>query len=830
MNQSKKTKKKPKKWAKILQNTIILVLLLAVAGGVGIVGIFSVVAKDLPTWDPDLLTGAKTTFVYDDQEQLVSGLHAGENRTEVGLEKVPQDLIDAFIATEDRDFYNHHGVNYRGIARSLVANLTSGDLKGQGASTITQQLARNAFLNFDKKWERKLKEILLAFKIESYYSKDEILSMYMNLINFGSGAYGVQAAADTYFGKDVSELSLAECSMLAGMPNAPSLNPFQDYEWSKNRQKEVLDSMVLAGFIYQAAADEAYNTELIFHKSDLSATQYGYFIDAVIDETLDILSAMEIYNDPEYALYRTGLKIYTTMDADIQTYAEEYFANPENFLQQTNEAGENVQAAMAILDHHNGEIKAIMGGKTYEQKRGFNRATNAYRQPGSSIKPITVYSPALEAGYMPFYTLDDSPISYKIGNSVWKPKNYDYSYRGFIPMRTAVQFSINTYAVQMLDLIGIRYSFDFGRNMGLELVETPGTNDLGLAPLALGGLTRGVTPVQMAAAYGSIANGGTYMKPHFVTRIVDEDGIELYNYMPESRHVMSPQTSWLMTSMMRTVVDAGTGTRGRVLGVVTAGKTGTSEEYMDSWFCGFTPGYSAAVWMGFDQKYTMRNHPSDYPGETAYGGNCPARAFSAVLTEAHKDYKPNPLPMPGGIVNISVCSISGKLPCEACPPDKIISEYSTADAVPTETCDMHQFVAICPESGKLAGRFCPNVEMRSMVIANENSATPDKIPTEVCDIHTQLTVPGLLSREVYICRDPRHEGKLYRANIPGPFETGGCPEEYLEKIILQPGQTLPPCPLEDHQTERKSAGDVLHDTSKIIQDAIPDNILDKIRP
>ncbi len=811
MDQSKKAKKRPRNWQTVLKNLIIILLLFCLTGVVAVVGVFAVVAQDLPKWDPDLLSGAKTTVVYDDQQAYVAGLHAGENRTEVGLDKVPQDFIDAFIATEDRSFYQHHGVNYRGIARSLVSNITSGDLKGQGASTITQQLARNAFLTFDKKWERKIKEILLAFKIESAYSKDGILGMYLNLINFGSGAYGAQAAAETYFGKDVSELTLPESAMLAGLPNAPSLNPFQNFEWSKHRQKEVLDNMVEAGYIDRAAADEAWAEELTFHKSNLPDTQYGYYLDAVIDETIDILSAKEIYNDPEYAIYRTGLKIYTTMDANIQKAGEEYFANPAHFLQQKNEQGENVQAAMAVFDHQNGGIKAIMGGRAYEQKRGFNRAIDAYRQPGSSIKPLTVYSPALESGYMPFYPLDDSPLSYKVGNGVWQPQNYDGKYRGIIPMRTAVQYSVNTYAIQMLDLIGIRYSFDYGRNLGLDLLDTPGTNDLGLAPLALGGLTRGATPVQMAAAYGAIANGGTYVKPHFITRIVDEDGAEIYRYKPESHRAMSEQTSWLMTSMLRTVVDAGTGSSGRVPGVVTAGKTGTSEEYMDSWFCGFTPAYSMAVWMGFDKEYTMRNYPPQYPSETAYGGNCPARAFSGILSAAHKNYKPAPLAMPGGIVSISICSVSGKLPGEACPSDKTISDYCIKDAVPAETCDRHQLGSICTESGKLAGPYCPDVEIRSMVVTGENSSTQDKMPTETCDIHTQPNITSIFSREVYICRDPRHEGKLYQAHIPGPFESGGCPVEYQEKMTLQPGQTLPSCPLNDHQTERRKASDVIQD-------------------
>jgi penicillin-binding protein 1A len=811
MRKSNKRKKKAINWKIFSRKLMVSFLIIAIAGLAGLIGVFAVAARDLPKWDPELLSGAKTTIIYDDKEEFAAGLHAGENRTEVSLDKVPQDFIDAFIATEDRGFYDHHGINYRGIIRSLVSNITSGDLKGQGASTITQQLARNAFLSFDKKWERKIKEILLAFKIESAYSKDEILTMYLNLINFGSGAYGVQAAAETYFGKDVSELNLAECSMLAGVPNAPSLNPFQNLEWSKKRQKIVLYNMVEAGYIDQATADEAYAVELEFRKSHPSNSQYGYYIDAVIDEAIGILSAKEIYNDLEYAFYRTGLKIYTTMNADIQKYAEEYFADPSHFLQQKNEQGESVQAAMAIIDHQTGGVKAIMGGRTYEQRRGFNRATNGYRQPGSAIKPLTVYLPALEAGYMPFYILDDSPLSYKVSGGVWQPKNYDGTYRGLITMRTAVKNSVNTYAVQLLGQIGIRNSFDYGCNLGLELIDKPGTNDLGLAPLALGGLTRGATPLQMAAAYGAIANGGIYQKPHFITRIVDEDGAELYRYQPESHRAISEQASWLMTSMMRTVVESGTGTNARVSGVVTAGKTGTSEEYMDSWFCGFTPAYSMAVWMGFDKEYTMRNYPPQYPSETAYGGNCPARAFSSILNRAHKEYKPAALSMPGGIVNVSICSVSGKRPGESCPDDKILNEYCLKDQVPSESCNLHQMVSVCTESGKIAGPHCPQVEMRSVVIGHENSSTPDKMPEDTCDIHTHPTFPGMFTQEVYICRDPGHEGKLYRANIPRAMENGGCPEEYLDQIILEPGQNLPYCPLKDHQTSKKKAKEVIQD-------------------
>lgn len=793
-NQSNNKSKQRSIGKKILLGLIVLVFI-----GIGcIVGVFAFAARSLPAFDPQQLSGAMTTFIYDDQGNMVTSLHAEENRTEITLDKVPNDLINAFISTEDQDFYHHHGVNFKGVARSVVRNIQSGNLTGQGASTITMQLARNAFLSFDKQWERKVKEIIIAFKLESRYSKDEILAMYLNKINFGAGAYGVQAAANTYFGKDVDQLNLAECSLLAGLPQSPNAyNPFQYYDRAKARQRVVLNNMVKCGHIDQATADQAFEAPLVFTKTQHGDSHYGFFVDAVVEEALDLLKDKEIAKDASDLIYRSGLRIYTTMNSDLQKYAEEVYSNPANFPSET-KGGENIQSAMAVIDHKNGEIKAIMGGRTYEQKRGFNRATSAYRQPGSSIKPISVYSPALEKGYMPYYVLNDAPVSFKIGGTVWSPKNYDNNHRGLITMRTAVQWSINTYAVQLLDKIGVRSGFNFAKAMGLELVDTPGTNDLGLAPLSLGGLTHGATPVQMAAAYGTLGNSGVYIKPHFITRIVDDEGVELYQFKPEYNRVMSEQTAWLMGSMLQTVANAGTGTNARVPGVVTAGKTGTSEEYKDSWFCGYTPGYSMAVWMGYDRQHTMNN---------VYGGGYPAKVFRAVLTKAHSIKNTPARKMPSGIVQISVCSKSGKLPSETCPKETIITEFSRSDSVPTEVCPGHEVVYICPESGKLAGKYCPNPEMRSVV----KIGGTDKIPTEKCDIHDEFTLPGLLRNEVYICLDPRHDGNFVKANLPGPMETGGCPQEYLEKVIIEPGQHIPTCSLKDHQLKKRKAREVIND-------------------
>lgn len=759
-------------------------------------GMITYAAVSMPAFDPEMLSGARTTLVLDDKGVAVAKLHAEENRVEISLDKVPADLKNAVIAIEDKDFYNHYGVNFKGILRALYVNLTSGDLTGQGASSITQQLARNAFLTLDKKWERKFKEIILAFKLESRYSKDEILTMYLNKVPFGAGAYGVQAAATTYFGKDVSKLNLAEASLIAGLPQSPSAyNPFVHMDRAKNRQKMVLNSMVQSGYISQGQADQAYNAPLKLNTHLSTGAKYGYYTDAVIDEAINIIRENKLYDEADSAIYRAGLKIYTSMDSDLQTTAETLYTNPVYFPSETKN-GSIVQSGFVVVDHKTGEVKSLMGGRKYEQQRGFNRATSAYRQPGSSIKPLTVYAPALEQGIMPFFTLDDSPLSIKVGNTIWQPKNYDGVYRGLIPMRTAVQYSINTYAVQLLDKVGIRYSFDFGNNMGLDLVDKPGTNDLALAPLSLGGLTLGVTPMQMAAAYGAIGNSGVYIKPHLIVKIEDANGNLIYSFKPEYKRVMSEQTAWLMNNMLQTVVQAGTGTKAQVPGIPTCGKTGTSEEYANSWFCGFTPEYSCAVYMGYDRQEYSMNH--------IYGGSWPAPLFRELLTKAHKrGGSTHFAPMPEKITSVTVCKITGKLPGPQCSPDNLISEFCRSDCVPQETCEGHQQVYICQESGKLTNPACPHPILKTLHKTSGESADENKVPTEICDLHKASNTP-VQGHQVAICRDPRHGGVPFRANLAGSAQIGGCPAEYLQYVTLPSGQAAPaPCPLQDHQIRNK---------------------------
>ena len=791
VNNTEKSPRRNRKANRHLKiNWLRIVGVLLLVGFIASVGFVTYVAASLPDFDPQQLSGTNSTLLYDETGQQFSSLHAGENRTEVILEKVPPVLLQAFIATEDRAFYDHHGVTMRGIARAVLRNVQSGDLTGQGASTITQQLARMSFLSSDKNWMRKAKEALLAVKIETAYSKEEILEMYLNKIYFGAGAYGVQAAANTYFAKDVSQLNLPESALLAGLVQSPNnYNPFTNLDKAKARQKLVLNGMVDSGYIDEAAATQAYDAPLkLAQGQSVSTVQYGFYVDAVIEEAVRLLEDVEGYEDAESALYKSGLKIYTTVNAPLQAYAEEYFKNSAHFPGSTVK-NTKIQAGMAIIENSSGAIKAVMGGREYEQQRGFNRATDAYRQPGSAIKPLTVYSAALEEGRMPTLVLADAPISYKTASGQWEPKNYDEKYRGLITMRTAVQYSINTFAVQLLDQVGIRHGYDMGIGLGLSLVDSPGRNDLNLASLALGGLTKGVTPVEMAAAYSTFGNTGIYHPPHFITKIVDSNGVTIYEFKPNGERVMSQQTSWLMNNMLQTVVSSGTGTNAKVPNVPTAGKTGTSEELTDAWFCGVTPLYSGAIWMGYDdQKYKMVN---------SFGGGSPALMFKAIVQKAYQGKKAGNWTMPEDIVQVSVCSKSGRLPSPNCPKEQIISEYCLKNYVPTATCTIHESALVCTESSKLATPYCPTTKLMSGIKTEAATYDPTQIPTDYCPLHGPNSAIG--GNLLVTCSDPRHEGLIYKANIAASGQTGGCPTQYWQTIPLQAGEQIPSCNLKDHK-------------------------------
>lgn len=784
-------KRKKKRKLKVSRLILLGVVLIAVCLGMVGCGYVAGAIVTLPTWDPDKLTGSESTIIYDKDNKPATTVYAEENRTPVSLTELPPYVPNAFIAVEDNRFYQHHGVDLEAIGRAVLANIKVG-VGSEGGSTITQQLVKNAFLSPEKTLKRKIQEAILALEVERHYSKDQILEFYLNRIYFGNGAYGIQTASQLYFGKDAKNLTLAESAMLAGIVRSPNnYNPFANPELAVHRQHLVLDLMVKYGKITEAEAEQAKNEKLKFRQGNTKTVYaYPYFVDTVITEAENVLEEQGISREASQNLvYRGGLKIYTSLNRTVQAKMEEVFTNPSNFPADQN--GKQVQGAMVLLDQHTGEIQALVGGRKYSQLRSFNRATQARRQPGSAIKPIVVYSPALEKGYTTATVLDDVPATF--GTKTFY--NYDNVYRGLIPMRTAVQWSINTYAVRLLDRIGVDYGFEFAKKLGITTLDPARDRNLSLA---LGGITYGISPLEMAGAYATIANQGIYLQPHTIRKIIDRNGEILYEANPKRKVVMSSQTAYIMTDLLRTVVKAGTGQRAQ-LDRPVAGKTGTTENHIDAWFMGYTPEFVGAVWMGFDKEEQM---PSD-----TWGSGYPLRIWKAVMQKATENLPVRDFPQPGGLVRLTICSKSGKLPNAFCPTSELIQEVFVKGTEPTQVCDSHVQAEICAESGKLATPYCPN-KISAVFLKRPpySGKAPldarEALPTEVCPIHGTGGNQEQIVR-VKVCTDPRHGGVLYLANTPGLLETGGCPPEFVEEREF-PAKDVPKlhCPLPDHQVKK----------------------------
>lgn len=581
----------------------ILVFLIIAGAGCGFIG---ATMSDLP--EVANVKPAASSQIYDVHGNLITTVHATENRLPVKLSQVPKDLQNAFIATEDNRFYSHHGVDPIGIMRAIWVNIAH-DGVAEGGSTITQQLARNAFLTQDHTLKRKIMEAMLAIRIEQYYTKQEILEMYLNQIYFGQGAYGVQAAAHVYFGKNVQDLDLAQSAMLAGLPQSPNYySPLTNYKAGKARQAVVLGQMVKYDYIDQATADKAKDEDLgLREKSEAahSDNNASYFIDYVISEIA------EKYGDD--AVYKDGLKIYTTIDMKAQDAAVQAMHNLPNFY--TDDKGlTQPQGALIAINPHNGYIVAMVGGRGDDS---FNRAVLAERQPGSAFKPF-VYLAAIQDGMTPGTVMDDKKIEF----NGWSPKNYEGTYSGQMTLRYALQHSVNTIAVQLADAVGMRKVLNLASSLGITTLDDSKDNNLAAA---LGGLTNGVKPIDMAVAYGTLANGGVKVKPVAITKIVDRNGQVVEENSTEEQRVVDPKYAYVITNMLESVMSGGTG-GGASIGRPAAGKTGTTDESKDAWFVGYTPDLVAAVWMG-----------DDYGIETLddiTGGTVPAVIWRDFMSQA----------------------------------------------------------------------------------------------------------------------------------------------------------------------------------------------------
>ena len=751
---------------------LLFVSLIALCIGVTCLGIgsFKGVIDNAPDVnDIDIMPLGYATFLYDDQGNQIRKLAAPDaNRLPVTLEQIPVELQHAVVAIEDERFYEHNGIDVRGILRAGVKALTSGDFS-EGASTITQQLLKNnVFTNWTsestqlERFTRKFQEQYLAIQVEKKTDKDAILENYLNTINLGAGAYGVQAAARQYFDKDVWDLNLSECATLAGITQNPTkFNPILNPDSNKKRRKEVLQHMLDQNYITEEQYKEALEDDVYSRiqaaqekHSDNSNTIYTYFEDELTDQIINDLMNIKGYTKTQATnlLYSGGLKVYTTQDSAIQNILDEEYTDPSNFPDQTqyeldfaltvtdpegNQVNyskemlqlyfqnedpnfdllfdspeevqtyvdrykENIladgskivaervnfapqpQSSMSVIDQHTGYVKALIGGRGEKTASlTLNRATDTTRQPGSTFKIVSTYAPALnEKGMTLATTFEDEPYTYPDGSPV---NNSTRSYEGTTTIRTAIQNSVNVVAVKCLEEVtpdlGLKYLDNFGFTTlahGTEADKDANGNiwsDANLAT-ALGGITKGVTNVELCAAYASIANSGNYIKPIYYTKILDHNGNVLIENTSVERSVIKESTAYLLTSAMEDVVKYGTGTACQLDNMAVAGKTGTTEAYNDVWFVGYTPYYTCAIWSGYDSNEKLPDYARKYH----------RNLWKKVMTRIHEGLPQKDFEKPASVEKLSICAISGLLPRAGCP---VTTEYFDVGTMPTEYCEEH---------------------------------------------------------------------------------------------------------------------------------------------
>lgn len=734
------------------------------------VGSFRGVIDTAPDVDDiDIMPLGYATFLYDDAGNQIRKLAAPDsNRLPVTLDQIPVDLQHAVVAIEDERFYEHNGIDVKGILRAGMKALTTGDFS-EGASTITQQLLKNnVFTNWTsestqlERFTRKIQEQYLAVQVEKKTDKDTILENYLNTINLGAGSYGVQAAARQYFDKDIWDLNLSECATLAGITQNPTkFNPIINPDSNRKRRKEVLQHMLDQNYITQdqydeALADDVYSRIQAAQEKNSSTenTVYTYFEDELTDQIINDLMNIKGYTKKQATnlLYSGGLKVYTTQDSKIQNILDEEYADPSNYpdtvqyeldyaLTVTDPNGNQVnyskemlqlyfqnedpdfdllfdspedgqtyvdkykasilangskvlaervnfapqpQSSMSVIDQHTGYVKALIGGRGEKTASlTLNRATDTTRQPGSTFKIVSTYAPALnEKGMTLATTFEDEPYEYPDGSPV---NNATRSYNGTTTIRTAIQNSINVVAVKCLEKVtpelGLKYLDNFGFTTlahGTEADKDANGNvwsDANLAT-ALGGITRGVTNVELCASYAAIANNGNYIKPIYYTKILDHNGNVLIENTAAERSVIKESTAFLLTSAMEDVVKQGTGTACQLDNMPVAGKTGTTEAYNDLWFVGYTPYYTCAVWSGYDNNEKLPD----------YARNFHKALWKKVMTRIHEGLPSKEFEKPASVEKLSVCEETGLLPRAGCP---VITEYFDVGTMPTEYCDQH---------------------------------------------------------------------------------------------------------------------------------------------
>lgn len=764
---SKSTMQRKRIGVRLFKAFLLCLIVVGVTGVVG-VGVFAKkIIDDSPEISPDKVKPKGfTSFVYADDgtTEIARFVKSGANRTSKSISEIPEDLQHAIVAIEDERFYEHNGIDLQGIIRAGVIGLTSGDFS-QGASTLTQQLIKNNlfdFMNEDTFYDsvkRKLQEQYLAVQIEKQMDKDAILESYLNTINLGQNCLGVQAAAKRYFGKNVNDLTLSECAVIAGITQSPSrLNPISNPEGNAKRRKKVLDDMLEQGYIDQAAYDEAMADDVYARIQSVNSvtnesSPYSYFVDALVLQVIDDLMGQLGYTETQAynAVYSGGLSIYSTQsllmqqicdeeannDANypslkeygldcaitvtradgtvenyssghIKQYAKNAYGDSQGLVYSSEEAAramveewkstiaregdtydENInitpqpQSSITIIDQNTGQIKAMVGGRgAKETSLGLNRAyQGSKRQPGSCFKPLAAYGPGMDScGKTLATVIKDEPYTLRNGKVL---RNANGRYGGDTTIRKAITWSNNVCAVKLSDEITQQLGFEYCEKFGIStLVKSKTTeagvfSDLDNQTLALGGLTDGVYNYEICAAYATIANGGVYNSPTLYTKILDHDGNVLLEGIGETRTVIKDSTAALLTSAMQDVVNAGTGSRAQLPNMPVAGKTGTTSDNKDIWFCAYTPYYTCAVWSGYDDNKELTN--------TVYH----LQLWKSIMSRIHANLERKEFTMPPSVEQKTVCSISGMLAVPGSCPG--ITEYFATDILPTERCTGHGY-------------------------------------------------------------------------------------------------------------------------------------------
>ena len=747
---SKKQKKHPK-LRLFIKIFIILVILLCLAGA----GVFAAIFFG-DTWnisEDDLVIKMQNSYTYDKDGELLHELAGEENREIISLSEMGEYIPEAFVAIEDERFYQHSGIDIKRTAGAIVTYILNGGNSSFGGSTITQQLVKNLLKDDEDSIERKIREWSRAYKVEQMLSKSQILELYLNEIFMGGTVYGVESAANYYFDKSADELSLAESAFLAGINHSPNYyNPFDgddNEEDIKTRTKTVLGQMLTVTdengqtFINQEQYDEAIaevNEGLAFKEGKFSSTSDLSFleVDAINQVIEDMMEEYDMDEDAAKArVYNNGYKIYTTQDNDIQDRMEEEYLKDKYIREATDEKaaeGAHTQSGMVIIDHSTGQVVAEVGGLGDDSPTyGTNRATsmtNGGRQAGSSIKPLVAVAPGLENGVITAATVyDDSPTDF--GN--YPPQN-STGYLGLITVRKAIANSSNVVNVKILSNVGVSNGVEFLNELGM----TQYNEDDEMLSLALGGTAHGTTPLQMAAAYATIARGGEYIEPTFYTKVEDLDGNVILEAKQETRRVMSEGNAYILSNILTSPVTEGTAWMCSISGMDVAAKTGTTNSKKDRWLCGFTPYYAAATWFGYD-----------YP-EVVYMPNLPDNPamviWSAIMDDIHEDLEGKRFERPDNIVTAKICTDSGKRATKECT--HTYTEVFVEGTVPDE-CDGHKTVEICKETGKLATEFCPETEEKTYLSTPEkeinaswktNAGDKYEEIEETCDKHTEETM------------------------------------------------------------------------------------------